>query len=456
MNKKCDNRATKMESDTTKMEEKKINPKGGKDPLSTEPRKLEEKVTILKPLKKSLAFKAVKQVVKSKAENEDAEYFEDEEYVSMRQAEIRKDEEKEEKKTKKKKEEEKSRTFKMQEHNTSYYVPRGAQGKVIDVRLIDPEDDLFGDPRSGRLMQNVLEDVHTQTIRVFIARARKIQVGDKLAGRHGNKGIISKILSRKDMPYLPDGSPIDVILNPLGVPSRMNVGQVLEGLLGLAGEKLGARFKVVPFDEIYGEEASRILVNQKLKEASLQSNLPWIFNQTSLGKILLRDGRTGDYFDNPITVGKSYILKLIHMVDDKIHARSVGPYNIVTEQPLQGKAHNGGQRFGEMEVWALEAFGCSHILQELLTIKSDDFDSREDIYQAFHFPENVPLARHSISETYLALIRELNALGLNFTAMGAKDLMTLTPHIEEVDFFGQIEIRLKLRSLFEDYRNAHR
>jgi DNA-directed RNA polymerase subunit beta len=305
----------------------------------------------------------------------------------------------------------------------------------------------------------LLDENNTYTIKIFIAQIRKIQVGDKLAGRHGNKGIVSRILPRQDMPYLPDGTPLDILFNPLGVPSRMNVGQVFECLLGLAGEKLGKRFKVFPFDEIYGKEASRILVNQKLKEASIKSETPWLFNSYYPGKILLRDGRTGEYFDNPITVGKSYILKLIHLVEDKIHARSTGPYAMITEQPLAGKSQKGGQRFGEMEVWALEGYGCSNTLQELLTIKSDDIDGRNDMYESILIRKEIEKPKPSIPESFLTLIRELNALGLDFSSRKINaGLMTSykgkvkkakeEPEVEEErDLFKQVELRLKLRAL---------
>ena len=188
------------------------------------------------------------------------------------------------------------------------------------------------------------------------------------------KVSISKILPRQDMPYLPDGTIIDIMLNPLGVPSRMNVGQIFECLLGLAAETLNVRFKIVPFDEMYGAEASRALVHKKLEEAAF--NKPWFFSDQHPGKMILRDGRTSQFFENPITIGFSYMLKLIHLVDDKIHARSTGPYSLVTQQPLGGRSKQGGQRFGEMEVWALEAFGAAYSLQELLTLKSDDIQGR--------------------------------------------------------------------------------
>ena len=324
--------------------------------------------------------------------------------------------------------------------DTSLRVPHGTEGRVIDIRII-----------STTLVTKDEPSLLTfcDVIKIYIAQIRKIQVGDKLAGRHGNKGIISRILPRQDMPYLPDGTPIDIIFNPLGVPSRMNVGQVFECLLGLAGEKLGTRFKVCPFDEIYGKEASRILVNQKLKEAAKKTKLNWLFNSYYPGKILLRDGRTGEYFDNPITVGKSYILKLIHLVEDKIHARATGPYSMITEQPLAGKSQKGGQRFGEMEVWALEAYGCSNTLQELLTIKSDDIDGRNDMYEALLVRKETEKPTPSISEAFLALIRELQALGLDFSIRKFEGGFDSTTNIEEVekDIFIDLETRLKLRAL---------
>ena len=321
--------------------------------------------------------------------------------------------------------------------DTSLRVPHGTEGRVIDVRVI------------STTFVNKDEASSVEMIRIYIAQIRKIQIGDKLAGRHGNKGIISRILPRQDMPYLPDGTPIDIIFNPLGVPSRMNVGQVLECLLGFAGEKLGTRFKVAPFDEIYGKEASRILVNQKLKEAAIKTNCTWVFNPCYPGKILLRDGRTGEYFDNPITVGKSYILKLIHLVEDKIHARATGPYSMITEQPLAGKSQKGGQRFGEMEVWALEAYGCSNTLQELLTIKSDDIDGRNDMYEAILVRKEIEKPNPSIPESFLALIRELHALGLDFSIQQIKGgfYSTSDMHKVERNIFDELETRLKLRAL---------
>ena len=324
--------------------------------------------------------------------------------------------------------------------DTSLRVPSGSEGRIIDIRVIST---LLVNPDEPGLSTS------SETIRLYVAQVRKIQIGDKLAGRHGNKGIISRILPAIDMPYLPDGQPIDIILNPLGVPSRMNVGQVFECLLGFAGEKLGNRFIVSPFDEIYGPEASRVLVNQKLKEAAVQTKKNWIFNPIYPGKILLRDGRTGEFFDNPISVGKSYILKLIHLVEDKIHARSTGPYAMITEQPLAGKAQKGGQRFGEMEVWALEAYGCSNTLQELLTVKSDDIDGRNDMYESILMQnKNGQKPIPGIPEAFLTLIRELNALGLDFSLNKVDGIFdsTVTIKNKERDLFKELENRLKLRS----------
>ena len=221
-------------------------------------------------------------------------------------------------------------------------------------------------------------------ISVYVAHEKRIQVGDKLSGRHGNKGIISRLLSRSDMPYLPDGRPLDVVLNPLGVPSRMNVGQIFECLLGLAGAYLHQTYRLVPFDEVYGCEASRSLVYAKLYEARLRSRQDWLFDPNFPGKVRLFDGRTGRCFQQPITVGKAYILKLIHLVDEKIHSRTTGPYALITQQPLRGRVKQGGQRLGEMEVWALQGFGASYTLQEMMTFKSDDMYGRRQLMEGFH------------------------------------------------------------------------
>nr|AKC35208.1 DNA-directed RNA polymerase subunit beta [Ulva sp. UNA00071828] len=249
-------------------------------------------------------------------------------------------------------------------------------------------------------------------IHIYIAQKRKIQVGDKIAGRHGNKGIISNILSSEDMPYLPDGSPLDLVLNPLGVPSRMNVGQIFECLLGLAGTYLGQCYKIQPFDEIYGSEASRSLVYSKLYEARIKTGQYWLFNPNFPGKIRLFDGRTGECFEQPSTIGKAYILKLIHQVDEKIHARSTGPYSLITQQPLRGRSKQGGQRVGEMEVWALEGFGASYILQELLTIKSDDIEGRNKLTKSIINNKSI---KCGTPESFKVLIRELQALCLDIS-----------------------------------------
>ena len=292
--------------------------------------------------------------------------------------------------------------------DTSLRVPNGGRGRILDVRIFTREkgDEL---PTGANIV-----------IRVYVAQTRKIQVGDKMAGRHGNKGIISRILPRQDMPYLPDGTPVDLVLNPLGVPSRMNVGQIFESLLGLAAEHLNKRFKIVPFDEMHGAEASRVLINDKLMNARNSTGKDWIFDLQHPGKMRLFDGRTGEAFDNPVMVGISYMLKLVHLVDDKIHARSTGPYSLVTQQPLGGKAQHGGQRLGEMEVWALEAFGASYTLQELLTVKSDDMQGRNETLNAI--VKGKPIPRPGTPESFKVLMRELQSLGLD---IGAYKIETL-------------------------------
>jgi DNA-directed RNA polymerase subunit beta len=282
--------------------------------------------------------------------------------------------------------------------DNSYRMPDGEYGRVIETVTFN---------RRTKLTYKF------EKIYVFIAQIRKIQVGDKIAGRHGNKGIISRILARQDMPFLPDGTPIDIILNPLGVPSRMNVGQLYECLLGLAGDKLNSRFKILPFDEMYGLEMSRILINKKLRQASIQNNESWLFNPYAPGKMILIDGRTGKEFENPITVGNAYMLKLIHLVDDKMHARATGPYSLITQQPLRGKAQHGGQRFGEMEVWALEGFGAAFTLKELLTIKSDDMEGRNETLNAIVKGQQIP--KFGIPESFKVLLQELRSIGLDMS-----------------------------------------
>lgn len=237
-----------------------------------------------------------------------------------------------------------------------------------------------------------------QMAKVYVAKKRKIGVGDKLAGRHGNKGIVSKIVRQEDMPFLEDGRPVDLVLNPLGVPSRMNLGQIFEAILGAAGKRLGVKFATPIFDGAKLDD---------LQEWTDKAGLP------RLCSTHLYDGETGEMFDQPATVGITYFLKLGHMVEDKMHARSIGPYSLITQQPLGGKAQFGGQRFGEMEVWALEAFGASHVLQEILTIKSDDVVGRSKAYEAIVKGE--PMPTPGIPESLNVLLHELRGLGLSVT-----------------------------------------
>ena len=245
-------------------------------------------------------------------------------------------------------------------------------------------------------------------VRCYIAQKRKISVGDKMAGRHGNKGVVSRILPQEDMPFLPDGTPLDIVLNPLGVPSRMNIGQVLEVHLGMAASALGWHIMTPVFDGAHEED-----IRACFRAAGMDED----------GKTVLYDGRTGERFDNRVTVGYMYYLKLHHLVDDKIHARSVGPYSLVTQQPLGGKAQFGGQRFGEMEVWALEAYGAAYTLQEILTVKSDDTVGRVNTYEAIVKGQNVP--KPGIPESFKVLIKELQSLCL--------DIKVLDENQEEID-----------------------
>jgi DNA-directed RNA polymerase subunit beta len=243
-----------------------------------------------------------------------------------------------------------------------------------------------------------------QLVKVYVAKKRKLSVGDKMAGRHGNKGVISKILPVEEMPFLPDGSPVDVILNPLGVPSRMNFGQILETHMGWAAMALGMRVATPVFDGATYADVVKLLQQAKLPKS---------------GKIQLRDGRTGDPFDHEVTVGPIYLMKLCHLVDDKIHARSIGPYSLVTQQPLGGKSQFGGQRFGEMEVWALEAYGAAYTLQQILTVKSDDITGRSKIYESIVKGENSP--QPNIPESFKVLLREIKALGLDIDILSEEE-----------------------------------
>nr|WCF61327.1 RNA polymerase beta subunit [Paris vietnamensis]WCF62359.1 RNA polymerase beta subunit [Paris vietnamensis]WCF63734.1 RNA polymerase beta subunit [Paris vietnamensis] len=274
----------------------------------------------------------------------------------------------------------------------------GGRGRVIDVRWIQKK-------KKGGSSYN------SEIIRVYISQKREIKVGDKVAGRHGNKGIISKILPRQDMPYLQDGTTVDMVFNPLGVPSRMNVGQIFECSLGLAGDLLKRHYRIAPFDERYEQDSSRKLVFPELYEASKQTKNPWVFEPEYPGKSRIFDGRTGDPFEQPVLIGKSYILKLIHQVDDKIHGRSSGHYTLVTQQPLRGRAKQGGQRVGEMEVWALEGFGVAHILQEMLTYKSDHIRTRQEVLGATIIGGTLPNPEDA-PESFRLLVRELRSLAL--------------------------------------------
>ena len=276
--------------------------------------------------------------------------------------------------------------------DTSLRLPHGESGIVVDVKTFTRDD------------CDVLQPGVIKVVRVYIAQKRKISVGDKMAGRHGNKGVISRILPSEDMPFLPDGTPLDIVLNPLGVPSRMNIGQVLEVHLGMAAKKLGWKVMTPVFDG-----ANEAEIAECLREAGLRDD----------GKTILYDGRTGMPFDNPVTVGYMYFLKLHHLVDDKIHARSTGPYSLVTQQPLGGKAQFGGQRFGEMEVWALEAYGAAYTLQELLTVKSDDVKGRVRTYEAIVKGRNIPTP--GVPAAFKVLVKELQSLGLDVVVRDKDD-----------------------------------
>jgi DNA-directed RNA polymerase subunit beta len=283
-------------------------------------------------------------------------------------------------------------------------VPPGGKGRVIDVRIVNDQ----------WLAENNTIMCHIKMVHVYILQKRRIQVGDKIAGRHGNKGIISKILLKQDMPYMQDGTTIDMVLSPLGVPSRMNVGQIFECLLGLAGSMLNRNYRIMPFDERYEKEASRKFVFSELDLARRKTGFSWLFEPDNPGKNRLFDGRTGQAFDQPVTVGKAYILKLIHQVDDKIHARSTGPYALVTQQPLRGRSNHGGQRIGEMEVWAIEGFGAANILQEMLTIKSDHLTARSKVLGAIVSGEPIPNPVGP-TECFRLLVRELRCLGIQIS-----------------------------------------
>ena len=288
--------------------------------------------------------------------------------------------------------------------DTSLRVPHGGEGIVHDVKIYSRKD-------NDELPAGV-----SKVIRVYIAQKRKIQIGDKMSGRHGNKGVISLILPREDMPYLPDGTPVDIMLNPQGVPSRMNIGQILELHLGMAGKKLGVHFATPVFD---GAKISDI--EEMMKEAKMDPD----------GKTILYNGRTGEPFDNRISVGVMYMIKLHHMVDDKLHARSTGPYSMVTQQPLGGKAQFGGQRFGEMEVWALEAYGAAHTLQEIITYKSDDIMGRVKVYESIVKGEEINQA--GMPESFRVMMKEFQALGLDISIIDDEGVEHSLKELEKED-----------------------
>ena len=296
--------------------------------------------------------------------------------------------------------------------DVSLRVPHGEEGTIIDVKRYTKQN-------SDELKSGVNE-----VIRIYIGQKRKITVGDKMAGRHGNKGVISRILPAEDMPYLPDGTPIDIVLNPQGVPSRMNLGQVLEVHLGEVARTLGVKFATPIFDG-----ASGVDIKELFKISGIRED----------GKTYIYDGRTGERFDNPVTVGIMYVLKLHHLVDDKIHARSTGSYSLVTKQPLGGKAQFGGQRFGEMEVWALEGYGAAHTLQEMLTVKSDDIKQREKTYLSIVKGQNIP--KPGIPESFRVLVKELQGLGLNLEMYKENDEEVVLKEDEDLEKDNTIRSR---------------
>jgi len=333
--------------------------------------------------------------------------------------------------------------------DTSLKLPHGEYGTVVAAKVFTREN---GDELSPGV---------NQSVRIYIAQKRKISVGDKMAGRHGNKGVVSRVLPVEDMPYLPNGRPLDIVLNPLGVPSRMNIGQVLEIHLSLAAMALGFKVSTPVFDGASEADIQDTLelandyVNmewddfrEKYKDQLLTQVLDYLYEHrdhrelwkgvpiSRTGKVQLRDGRTGEPFDGPTTIGHMNYLKLHHLVDDKIHARSTGPYSLVTQQPLGGKAQFGGQRFGEMEVWALEAYGASYTLQEILTVKSDDVIGRVKTYEAIIKGENIP--EPGIPESFKVLLKELQSLALDVRVL--KDDGTEVKLMEAVDY-GDTDMR---------------
>ena len=338
-------------------------------------------------------------------------------------------------------------------------VPHGEYGIVVDAKVFTREN---GDE---------LPPGVNQAVRIYIAQKRKISVGDKMAGRHGNKGVVSRVLPVEDMPYLPNGRPLDIVLNPLGVPSRMNIGQVLEIHLSLAAKALGFNVATPVFDGANENDIMDTLdlandyVNlewdefeKKHKEELLPEVLEYLSENREHrklwkgvpisrdGKVRLRDGRTGEYFDSPVTIGHMHYLKLHHLVDDKIHARSTGPYALVTQQPLGGKAQFGGQRFGEMEVWALEAYGAAYTLQEILTVKSDDVVGRVKTYEAIIKGDNIPAP--GIPESFKVLLKELQSLGLDVKVL--REDQTEVEIMENIDY-GESDYRYEMEGDAANY-----
>ena len=297
--------------------------------------------------------------------------------------------------------------------DTSLRVPHGEAGTIVDVKIFTKEN------------HDELSPGVNMMVRVYIAQKRKISVGDKMAGRHGNKGVVSRILPEEDMPFLPDGTPLQIVLNPLGVPSRMNIGQVLEVHLGRAAKALGWHVATPVFDGATEEDIQECLI-----QAGLSPD----------GKSVVYDGRTGDQMANPVTVGYMYFLKLHHLVDDKIHARSTGPYSLVTQQPLGGKAQFGGQRFGEMEVWALEAYGAANTLQEILTVKSDDVVGRVKTYEAIVKGENIP--EPGVPESFKVLIKELQSLALDIKVLSEDKQEIIMREIDDDDEPAQLDVNI--------------
>jgi len=329
--------------------------------------------------------------------------------------------------------------------DSSLRAPKGLTAKVVEIKvraarlnskelrinksISDSSSPSYKNFSNGTLFHSSLKKL--ERVQIYLAEKRKIQVGDKMAGRHGNKGIVSQILPKQDMPFLPDGTPLDMVLNPLGVPSRMNVGQIYECILGFASKYLQQYYRIRPFDEIYGPHASRSFTYSKLYEARIKTSQKWLFNPCSPGKIQIFDGRNGEPYNNAVTVGIAYMLKLVHLVDDKIHARSTGPYSLVTQQPLRGRSKYGGQRLGEMEVWAIEAYGAAFILLEMLTIKSDDISGRMTLWSNILL--NMPIYIGT-PESFKVLICELQALCLDIGLfqLNKKGFLTQIEHLMQL------------------------